>query len=661
MTKYTAIFILSFISSFCFAQKQGREKIDSLQNELKHSNADTAQIQNRILLAREFPTIFPDSGIYYGNLALDKSVEIKNKTFQITSLLALGSNYSKKGNPPKALSNLLKALELSVEKNDSLNMAKSYTGLGNLYSILHNIPKSSDYLDRALAINQKLKNKSEIPRIYLSIGTNYGDLEQYDKALEYNEKALAAALESNNEYVVAYSYSNSALVLTQMKQLDKALLYQFKALKFEKKMDDKYGVATEYSSISDTYLNLSYSVQGKKKDALIDSAVHYLNLAIDLSYQCDIPGDRIDMIFSLANIFKIKKDYKKAFELLTHANALKDSVFSDESKNKIQEIETGTAMLLKEKEIEIQKLQLVKSKQMQIAMIMGIALLLGSTFFVFRSFKKQRSINNKLKATQTQLIQQEKLASLGELTAGIAHEIQNPLNFVNNFSEVSNELIDEMNAELDKGDIDEAKLIAVDVKQNLEKITHHGKRAGDIVKGMLQHSRTGSAAKEPTDINKLADEYLRLAYHGLRAKDKSFNATMNTDFDKLIKNINIIPQDIGRVILNVITNAFYAVNEKNLSAVAVPTAVKYEPTVSNSTKKINDKVEIKVTDNGNGIPQKILDKIFQPFFTTKPTGQGTGLGLSMSYDIIKAHGGEIRVQTKENEGTEFIIQLSDSL
>jgi len=266
------------------------------------------------------------------------------------------------------------------------------------------------------------------------------------------------------------------------------------------------------------------------------------------------------------------------------------------------------------------------------------------------------SIDN-LKSTQSQLIQSEKMASLGELTAGIAHEIQNPLNFVNNFSEVSNELIDEMKEELSKGNYDDAKEIADDVKQNLEKITHHGKRAGDIVKGMLQHSRSSSGVKEPTDINALADEYLRLAYHGLRAKDKLFNATMKTDFDEGIGNINIIPQDIGRVILNLITNAFYAVNEKTLSAVAGPTAVKYEPNVSISTKKINDKVEIKVTDNGNGIPQKVLDKIFQPFFTTKPTGQGTGLGLSLAYDIVKAHGGELKVVTEDGEGSDFIIEL----
>jgi signal transduction histidine kinase len=257
-----------------------------------------------------------------------------------------------------------------------------------------------------------------------------------------------------------------------------------------------------------------------------------------------------------------------------------------------------------------------------------------------------------LKSTQSQLIQSEKMASLGELTAGIAHEIQNPLNFVNNFSEVSNELIDEMNAELSKGDIEEAKLIAKDVKQNLEKITHHGKRADVIVKGMLQHSRSGSSQKEPSDINQLCDEYLRLAYHGLRAKDKSFNATLKTEFDETIGLISILPQEIGRVVLNLITNAFYAVAEKSKQGVA-----EYEPMVTVRTKKSGSQIEIQVSDNGNGIPQKILDKIFQPFFTTKPTGEGTGLGLSLSYDIVKAHGGELKVESREGEGSTFIIKL----
>ena len=263
---------------------------------------------------------------------------------------------------------------------------------------------------------------------------------------------------------------------------------------------------------------------------------------------------------------------------------------------------------------------------------------------------------HELRTTQSQLIQQEKMASLGELTAGIAHEIQNPLNFVNNFSEINRELIDELKEARQRGegerDTKTEDEILSDINKNLEKISFHGERADAIVKNMLQHSKSGGATKEPTDINKLADEYLRLSYHGLRAKDKSFNADFKTALDNNVGKIDVIPQDVGRVLLNLFNNAFYATNEKSKQHVEG-----YEPKISVSTKKINGKVEIFIKDNGNGMPQKVVDKIFQPFFTTKPTGQGTGLGLSLSYDIIKAHNGEIKVQTKENEGSEFIIQL----
>jgi signal transduction histidine kinase len=269
-----------------------------------------------------------------------------------------------------------------------------------------------------------------------------------------------------------------------------------------------------------------------------------------------------------------------------------------------------------------------------------------------------------LQTTQQQLIQSEKLASLGELTAGIAHEIQNPLNFVNNFSEVNSELIDEMHEQLALGNRQQAIEIANSIRENQEKINHHGKRADAIVKGMLEHSRTSSGQKVPTDINALADEYLRLAYHGMRAKDKSFNAKITTDFDNGIGKVNIVTQDIGRVMLNLINNAFYAVHEKqNNASAGLPTGQAgsamrgYEPTVAVSSKKTNGVIQISVADNGNGIPQKILDKIFQPFFTTKPTGQGTGLGLSLAYDIVKAHGGEIKVRSNESVGTEFIVQI----
>jgi len=260
-----------------------------------------------------------------------------------------------------------------------------------------------------------------------------------------------------------------------------------------------------------------------------------------------------------------------------------------------------------------------------------------------------------LKASQAQLIQSEKLASLGQLTAGIAHEIQNPLNFVNNFSEINRELINDLVEEVDKGSLEEVKLLVKDIQENEEKINHHGQRAAAIVKGMLQHSRTSSGVKEPTDMNALCDEYLRLSYHGLRAKDKSFNAKFETHFDDNIGKINAVPQDMGRVILNLINNAFYAVTEQRKLGIE-----DYEPMVTVSTKKEHDKIFISIADNGTGIPQNVVDKIFQPFFTTKPTGEGTGLGLSLSYDIIKTHGGQISVDSKEGTGTIFIIQLPSS-
>jgi signal transduction histidine kinase len=308
-----------------------------------------------------------------------------------------------------------------------------------------------------------------------------------------------------------------------------------------------------------------------------------------------------------------------------------------------------------------------KAKENFFMMILGFLTLIASVlgYFIYQKQKANKQLQiqkdtvestlKELKSTQAQLIQSEKLASLGELTAGIAHEIQNPLNFVNNFSELSVDMAKELKEEIKKAEKDWALIeeLADDLTTNQEKINHHGKRASNIVSGMLQHARTSTGKKEPTDLNALADEYLRLSYHGLRAKDSSFNATMETHFDAALPKIEVIPQDIGRVLLNLINNAFYAVNEKAKQGIEG-----YQPTVTVSTCKLDAAIEIKVQDNGNGIPDAIKEKIFQPFFTTKPTGQGTGLGLSLAYDIVvKGHRGKLEVESTEGEGTEFMVKL----
>jgi signal transduction histidine kinase len=363
---------------------------------------------------------------------------------------------------------------------------------------------------------------------------------------------------------------------------------------------------------------------------------------------------------------KLYQEHKKldsAFYYLQISSVIKDSLFGPE---KFQRLQLLTSIEQRRQQEILQAQAAFKNKIRLYVLLATLGVFLLLAIILYRNNRQKQKANallhyqkneiqntlTELKATQAQLIQSEKMASLGELTAGIAHEIQNPLNFVNNFSEVNKELIDDLKSELLSDNKEEAISIADDIKENEQKINHHGKRADAIVKDMLQHSRTSTGQKEQTDINSLADEYLRLSYHGLRAKDKSFNADFKTDFDESIGKIEVIQQEFGRVLLNLFNNAFYAVSEKKKQING-----SFVPTVSVITRKLNGKVEITVKDNGTGIPTKVLDKIFQPFFTTKPTGQGTGLGLSLSYDIIKAHGGELEVETKEGEFAKFIVKL----
>ena len=442
-----------------------------------------------------------------------------------------------------------------------------------------------------------------------------------------------------------------------------------------------------FTHILSDYSNLHEAVYGLalyfEKVQQQDSAYWYAKQVIDIAAKQGFAQYTPDASRILVNYFQVKhlpdsalfyqqigdKAYKSLFNAANASDFLQVSL---EEQQRLQQI--SAAQELKEQQYKSNLKMYALLAVLLVAVIIAVFILRSNRqkqkAYTLLQKQKQETDDQKqkvesalvnLKSTQAQLIQSEKMASLGELTAGIAHEIQNPLNFVNNFSEVNREMIDEATEEIDKGNIDEVKNILNDIKDNEEKINHHGKRADAIVKGMLQHSRSSTGVKEPTDINALADEYLRLSYHGMRAKDKSFIAEIKTDFDNSIGKINIVPQDIGRVLLNLFNNAFYAIGERRASTSSA--GQPFEPVVSISTNRINSPsgdggIEIHVRDNGTGIPQKVVDKIFQPFFTTKPTGQGTGLGLSLAYDIItKEHNGTIKVESKEGEGTLFIINL----
>ena len=402
-----------------------------------------------------------------------------------------------------------------------------------------------------------------------------------------------------------------------------------------------------------------------KQTYQLDSAVIYAKQAYDFAENYQNLLLKSEAADFLSNYY-IGKNNNEALRYLQEANKIKDSLHSVEKAQAVQNLAFQEQSRLKT--IEAERLQ--ARNRFRLYTVLGITFtILAVTLVLYRSNRTKQRANTllkkqkdtieltlgQLKTTQAQLIQSEKMASLGELTAGIAHEIQNPLNFVNNFSEVNSELLDELEQEAENGNIKAVQSISNALRENENKIAHHGRRAEEIVKSMLQHSRASSGNKEATEINKLVDESLRLSYHAIRAKDKAFNVTIQTDLDKSIGKILVVPQDIGRVLLNIINNAFYSVAEKKKTA-----NVEYNPIVSISTQIPEESpgnVEIRVADNGVGVPEKQITKIFQPFFTTKPAGHGTGLGLSLSYDIIKAHGGSIKVNPDKKDGAEFIIHL----
>ena len=612
--------------------------------------------------------------------------------------------------PDSSLNYVQQEILLAKQMQSDFALSWAYIDYAGFFEITGDYQQALRFSQEALKLGEKSKSVLAIARAYLNMAGLYWDEGDYNNSILYSTKAksimelswtpsLEKTLYTGGDITVD-TVSNYMFILNMMSDayekldhLDSALKYvqivNDATIKLNGKMDwpvipFRFGniyfkkgdystalqyyhsgisIAIDYGNNTDLMQNCYGIANTFKKMGEFDSSIFYANKVLEVSKSAYNPLTKLDALNLLADIYKSKHNSDSVAKYLELTIATKDSLFNQKKIIQLQSLRFDE-QLRQQEQVELQ--HELQNKIKLYSLLAALVVFLVVAFLLYRKNRHKQKANallthqkekvestlQELKSAQAQLIQSEKMASLGELTAGIAHEIQNPLNFVNNFSEVSNELIVEMVDEVDKGNTAEVKVIAEDIKQNLEKILHHGKRADAIVKGMLQHSRSSSGQKEPTDINALCDEYLRLCYHGLRAKDKSFNATMKTNFDDSVGKINILPQDIGRVVLNILTNAFYVVNEKKKTRVE-----NYEPTVSIITKKISDKVEIKVSDNANGIQQKVLDKIFQPFFTTKPTGQGTGLGLSLSYDMIKAHGGEIKVETKEGEGTTFIIVL----
>jgi len=668
-----AKFLLFFLFTFPLLDVLGQireHEIAKLKKDLSKAVSDSVRIHFFIELSNGYRFSNIDSALTYVEKAIELSRRVAQPVLEGDAISQRGYIYLEAGDIPKALQDQFLALNIA-KNNGALSLeALTLNRIGNTYMELRELRKAIDYYRLSKNLFAQIKDKGFVHNEISNIGNVYEMMGILDSAKSYQQQVFKYSLTNTDRYTITYGEMRERLgnVEKRLGNYDSAIVHYRFGVREALTDNDYRNMAANYLQLAGVFETLHQ----------YDSGVYYAKRTIDLADAVLWRKGIYDASGKLARMYKLKHQLDSALKYAELNIAIRDSLLGPKQINRLQ------LVMLSEQE---RQLQLEKEKDdlqyryrtIALSAVIGIFLLLA--IILWRNNIRKQETNRRLseqrdqiavhrndlektlielKGAQAQLIQSEKMASLGELTAGIAHEIQNPLNFVNNFSEVNEELLSELKDELSQGTTDDAISLVDNAIENQKKINHHGKRADAIVKGMLQHSRASSGTEEPTDINALCDEYLRLSYHGLRAKDKSFNARFETSFDSTLEKINVIPQDIGRVILNLINNAFYAVAEKqkqNLNG--------FEPTVSVSTKVLNAppdhavgrrKVEIKVADNGNGIPDHIKDKIFQPFFTTKPTGQGTGLGLSLSYDIIKAHGGELKAQPVQ-EGAEFIIIL----
>jgi two-component system, NtrC family, sensor kinase len=667
MKKLITFIIVIFNVTNLYAQNKAT---DSLKLLLAKEKTDTGKIKLLIEMGSRFGFGMEknDSAIWYLRQALDLSKKINVPKLELEAESNIASYLFQTGNYPEALKLALQNIKRAQQLNNNHLLFSQNRLIGWIYGGMGDNKKQLDYTKKLEVLaNSGIYNGPGQER-YHTIADNcmsiaYSSLHIWDSALHYQLLIYESAFRNKDGMWLALATSGLAGSYFKTGNNDSAFFYYRKSISYAIKVSRRDIVANSELGIATLF----------HKKGQLDSALYYARQSLKDNGKTDQPNVAMDAYSLLSKLYQSRHQYDSAYKYLRSSVTMKDSLFNQNKIAQAQNLSFNET--LQQQQIEQAKKEAQQQYDAKIKLYFLIAVILIFliiAFFLLRNIRNKRKANlilskqkeeiqttlSELKSTQKQLIQSEKMASLGELTAGIAHEIQNPLNFVNNFSDVNKELLVEMKEEMDKGNTEDAKAIANDVIENEQKINHHGKRADAIVKGMLQHSRVSTGQKEPTDINGLADEYLRLSYHGLRAKDKTFNAESKTDFDGTIGKINVIPQDIGRVLLNLFNNAFYAVSERQKAKGRRLNAESdYQPFVSVTTMKCDDKVQIIVKDNGNGIPQNIVDKIFQPFFTTKPTGEGTGLGLSLAYDIIKAHGGTLKVESKEGEGSEFVIQL----
>jgi signal transduction histidine kinase len=609
------------------------------------------------------------------NLSLKYAEELINISIKTGNSKFLHSGYFLKGNKKRlfgdleeALQSYMKSAEIARLDKNAKGEGSAYGAIADIYSISNNHPNAQLYYSKGIAILRESNDSIALASLILNAGEDFMNNQIYDTAYIYFKESKIIFDKLNYLIGKAYNIGNIGMVYANTGESNLAEKNITEAIEILEELEDYYPICVYLISMADIYI-------GKGDES---AALNYAIKSLTLAQQYGLKEQIRDANLKLSELYERSGNPADSYKYYKKYIIYRDSINNIKIVQSMANLRTDFEVSQKQIEVDL----LNQQKQNQRWLLITIAGILFSTFVLLFMFYRNIKIKQKanallqeqkkkvettlinLKNTQSQLIQSEKMASLGELTAGIAHEIQNPLNFVNNFSELNRELIAELKEEVGKGDLEEVKAIADDIAGNEEKINHHGQRASSIVKGMLEHSRTSSGQKEPTDLNALCDEYLRLAYHGLRAKDKSFNADFKTELDPNLPKINVIPQDIGRVLLNLINNAFYAVSSK-ASDYAKASSDKssiegndYKPTVTVKTKKHYKLIEIRVKDNADGIPSNIINKIFQPFFTTKPTGQGTGLGLSLSYDIItKGHNGTLEVDTTEGIGSEFIIQL----